>query len=208
MELHPEQHVSAVLEAHRRTLAIYHDLLDRAVPKAYAKWESEYPDGYELPGETLCISVRTLVWKLAEEEASCSATLRVAELPPSSHQLVDGEGNSIRIRRHPWQHREWRRVPVTPPERDTLWGPDPTPLSYSLAILWDPSPKTKALDSAFLAAVSDLDTSSVSIYYRAALPVLSSSESTDSARYVFDGLETPDDFEDFELEEYTDEDPA
>jgi len=209
MELHPEEHVEGFLDTHRRALAVYHDYLDRAVPKAFAKWEPEYPDANYLPGETLCISVRTLFWTLAKDDSNCSTSLALVKRRPASRQLVDSDGNTIRIRRHPWQHQYWRRVPVTPLSRETLWGVDPTPVSYELAILWTPSREMKALGSAVLAAVCGLDTSSVAIYHRVNLPVLSSSERTDSTRPGSGGSqEVIDDFEDFDNDDLSGEDPA
>ena len=52
----------------------------------------------------------------------------------------------------------------------TLFGIDWRAAPYELAILWTPDYDAKALDSAVLAAVGDLDGSSPSIYARLDLP--------------------------------------
>lgn len=157
------------MEAHAGTLATYNGFLELVVPKAFAFYEDDYPDITKVPGDGLCATVRTLLRPRGEGVSPEGSTLRFVPRG-ASRQLIDAEGATVRIRRHPWDFRRGRRVGVVPAPVETLFGTDWSLAPYELAILWTPDFKAKALGSAVLAAVADLDQPSPAIFARAALP--------------------------------------
>lgn len=209
MDLHPRRRVEAFLDEHYRTLGAFRGFLEEAVPKAYAKWEEEFPDANKLPGDSLCNAVRTKLRHIVESaphEDMDPFTLDWVPCGSTSRQLLAPDGTSVRIRRHPWNHRKGRRTLVVPPPIDTLFGTDYSLVGYELAVLWIPDQKSKSLRSAVLAAVADLG-NSPTIFHRENLPDFASLNRTSTS------IEQPahelDDFEDFwPTEKFGDSDPA
>lgn len=186
------------VEAHGPALARYHGFLELVTPKAFAMYEDEFPDISEVPGDALCSAVRALLRRRGERVPAGECTLQFVPRG-NSRQLVDLEGVTVRIRRHPWDHRRCCRVAVTDPPVYTLFGTDWSLAPYELAILWTPHFKTKSLGNAVLAAVGDLDGSAPKIFARMDLPtadVLNLAPPVVTATATRMG-EVTDDFEDF-----------
>lgn len=170
-------------------------------------YEEYYSDVTKLPGDALCSAVRALLWCHGEGMRPGDSTLRFAPRGTSRH-LVDSEGTSVRIRRHPWNFRLGCRQGVVPPPIYTLWGIDWSMAPYELAILWTPDYKAKALGTASLAAVGDLDGSSPSIYGRVDLPQ-EEVRAVPSTRDIPQTSDVTDDFDDFLPDEsFGSDDPA
>lgn len=206
MQLQPKDAVETFLGRHGDSLARYHGHLDVVVPKVFAKFETEFPEAKDLPGDALCAGVRALLRHAGASSARSDDTLAMEPRGNSRH-LVAADGTTARIRRHPWSHRFCRRVAVTPPEVWTLWGVDWSLAPFEIAVLWTPNYSAKSLGSASLAAVSDLDGSSPTIYWRESLPPadgLSAFHTTPAA-----APDELDEFDDLLGEESTgDNDPA
>lgn len=157
------------LAEHQVALATYNGFLELAVPKAFAMFEEDYPDIRKVPGDALCSAVRAVLRSRGEQVHREDCSLDFAARGTSRH-LVDGEGTSVRILRHPWNFKAGCRIGVVEPPVYTLWGIDWSRAPYELAILWTPDYDAKALDSAVLAAVGGLGESTCSIYARSYLP--------------------------------------
>jgi hypothetical protein len=167
VNLHPQEEVDRFVETHEHAFALVWGCLDEAVPRAFAKWDLEFPDRALLPGDTLCGDVRALFWPRVTLELHDQG-LRVVPRG-SSYRLSDGLGRTVRVRRHPRNATTATNLPVTTPPIDTLFGVDYDAVAFELAVLWTPNRKTESLGGASLAAVHDLD-GSPDIYGRTPLP--------------------------------------
>lgn len=185
MVLHPDEIVQSFLETHQQALGEVTRALDDAIQIAFAFWEEHYQRVEDVSGDAFCSVTRGLLWSPSSRADFEERSLIVADRPPNSKQLmVRGGGRSVRVRRHPWNRAKCRRVEVSSSPTWTLFGDDNSSELFELALLWSPDYTRKALGTAYLAAVSGLDSDKPEIYERKGIepagPVVAASRKANS----------------------------
>lgn len=164
--------MAAVLKRHRPALGLVHGYLDLCVADAYRRLEGLRSDELGPHGLTLGGVVRDGMRERTACKVFKECSLSVVPKPGNGVWLTDGRYVSIRIRRRPTDARTG--LPLRPnSEQDSLPELGFSMLSQlTLVIFWSSSLRSKVLDRAVLAAVTDVeDRNRMTIVAEAELPL-------------------------------------
>ncbi|MGW4369790.1 hypothetical protein ACWEKT_29495 [Nocardia takedensis] len=189
MNLHPQVVVDGLVRRHSAALARLHADLHEAVLESATRWADRFPDPADLNGQARCVTVRqTLLSINGGRPASPEASLRMSMGSGMSVVLRDTARNRMRVRRYPNDHLGDRpRTVLAPPpgRRETVaeqmildegldapvFAFDTATLAYELFVLWWLEADQIGLAGAELAAVVNIDDSTlVAILAAAPLP--------------------------------------
>lgn len=206
MDQHSPRLLEEIVEQHRFSLGVVRGLLERRVEATFAALDGRCAFE-DIHGGFVAQSVRQNLWIDLQEHARDprGATLKTPSrrrLKRESLLLVDGQGMTMRVRKHPRLPYSCILQPVTteqPTLNDDLFG---GPVCAPLYVLFDVDSTMGVLNGAWLAAVSDFDIDSRrAIHGRVPLPVAPASllpgsieplPQHDPADLTFDDLLTED----------------
>lgn len=195
VNLHPTEAVEQFAVRNRDELSQIHRHLADVVPTAFGLLESLHPDG-RVHGAVLSAVVRDAFLVQLGQNGMRVGQLVGTEGQFRSIRFTDREYWRCRVHMHPrcLQTGKYLATTMLP---ETLLGPDVSNVGFDLAVLWKPSAKTKALRSAKLAAVAELeDRNATAIYASTPLPPIGM-DSYWSPEVSEQSFDPGDDFDDF-----------
>lgn len=184
MQLQHQELVETLVRQHEADFALLHADLRAALPEVAARWADRFPIAAEMSGHNRCTAVRqTLLSMFSGRGEAPFPVLGAGEGPGLSVVLKDGSGTRIRVRRWPHDHlqRRIRVVEVPPPGQSEALAhavdearqqaldegldepvlPRPVAGRFDLFVLWWADQDEAELQGAQLAAVVDIDSSSL-----------------------------------------------
>lgn len=180
MQLQHQELVESLARQHEEDFALLHADLREALPEVASRWADRFPNAADMSGHNRCTAVRQTLLSMFDGRGERPFPLLDArEGPGLSVVLSDGSGTRIRVRRWPTDNLKRRiRVVDVPPSgqrealvearqlaldegHDELVLPRSAGGPFDVFVLWWADDDEVELAGAELAAVADIDSSSV-----------------------------------------------